>query len=82
MEHLLRKPLENNQVEHRAQWLEAMALAFDEHRLFLDGTITDLESAYVDCNSLSTRSLEEVKQTAIHEIRSLKEGVKRPEGLA
>lgn len=59
VEHLLWKSLGGYQAEQRAQWLEAMALAFDEHRLFLDGAIIDLETARVECNSLNIRLLEE-----------------------
>ena len=60
-----------------------MALAFDEHRLFLDRAIIDLETARVECNSLNTRLLEEAAQVAsgwtmadwaIHETVILKEG--------
>ena len=67
-----------------------MALAFDEHRLFLDGAIIDMETARVECNSLSVRLLEEAGQVtsgwamtdwAIHETRILKEGADNLEDL-
>ena len=60
-----------------------MALAFDEHRLFLDGAIIDMETARAACDSLSDRLGEEAGQVtsgwamtdwAIHETRILKEG--------
>lgn len=60
-----------------------MALAFDEHRLFLDGAITDLKTARIEWNRLSIRLSGEVEQVtsgwkmadwAIQETRILKEG--------
>lgn len=83
IEHLLWKSLVSYQVEQRAQWLEVMAKVFDEYRLFLDGAIIDMETARRECNSFSTRLLEEVEQVTsgwamtdwtTHEISILKEG--------
>ena len=83
IEHLLWKPLVSYQIEQRAQWLEFMAKVFDEYRSFLDSAIIDMETARRECNSFSTRLLEEVEQVtsgwamtdwATHEISILKEG--------
>lgn len=59
-EQLLWKSLASYQAEQRAQWLDAMALAFDEHNVFLDGAIVDMDTARVQCNELSDRLLEEM----------------------
>ncbi len=67
-----------------------MARAFEAHGFFLDEAIIDMGTARIECNSLSTRLLEEVGQVtsgwtmadwAVHETRVLKEVANELEGL-
>lgn len=63
-EQLLWKSFESYQVGQRAEWLEAMAIAFKETRTFLDGAVIDLGAAQASCNSLNERLLEEAGAVA------------------